>query len=115
MHGGPIYPKPCQALLTHAVAVGTQCSAFPSHAVTDKPFITLSPLRSCFAVYVELSAPSPAAGTKPAGGAKPAAGLFLRSDISGNDINCNQKDYDGKVLNYCQVCGGIKQLSDACK
>eukprot|EP00775_Hariotina_reticulata_P005057 gene5057-5298_t len=68
-----------------------------------------------------ITAPSPAAGAKPAsnakpaGGAKPAAGLFLRNDISGYDINCNQKDYNGKVLSYCQVCGGIKQLSDACK
>lgn len=102
MHGGPIQSR-AKHFQHMRFAVGTQCSALPSHAVTVKPFIALTPLRLCFAVFVELAAPSP------------AAGLFLRSDISGHDINCNQKDYNGKVLNYCQVCGGLKQMADACK
>lgn len=37
-----------------------------------------------------------------------------RTTAPGNDINCNQKDYNGKVMTYCKICGGVAAVADAC-
>jgi hypothetical protein len=30
------------------------------------------------------------------------------------DINCNQKDYNGKPQPFCKICDGLNALADAC-
>jgi hypothetical protein len=37
-----------------------------------------------------------------------------RRNAPGNDINCNQKDYQGNAVTYCKICGGVSGLADAC-
>ena len=36
------------------------------------------------------------------------------ADIPGDDIQCGQKDTDGKLYPYCFICGGIDTVADAC-
>jgi hypothetical protein len=39
-----------------------------------------------------------------------------RRNTPGNDINCNQKDFQGNPLTYCKICGAgnIMALIDSC-
>jgi len=51
-------------------------------------------------------------------GAGPCTGDFtvrLRTDIAGNDLDCNAKDYNGQRVNYCKVFGDPNKVADACK
>eukprot|EP00877_Chromochloris_zofingiensis_P007903 jgi/Chrzof1/3366/Cz12g22150.t1 len=40
--------------------------------------------------------------------------VYTRSDIQGNDINCNQVDYTNIRLSYCKMCEGIANIEAAC-
>lgn len=40
-----------------------------------------------------------------------------RRNTPGNDINCNQKEWQGgnsAPVTYCKICGGLSALADAC-
>jgi hypothetical protein len=37
-----------------------------------------------------------------------------RTTAPGNDINCGQKDYNGKVQSFCKICNGVAAAADAC-
>jgi hypothetical protein len=41
--------------------------------------------------------------------------IHLRADIHGSDIDCGQRDYQNKAQSYCEVCGGLKAIDDACR
>jgi hypothetical protein len=37
-----------------------------------------------------------------------------RTTAPANDINCGQKDSDGKPIPYCKICDGVAAVADAC-
>eukprot|EP00775_Hariotina_reticulata_P009562 gene9561-9725_t len=39
----------------------------------------------------------------------------MRADVQGGDIDCGQKDYQNAPKSYCEVCGGLKAIDDACR
>lgn len=39
----------------------------------------------------------------------------FRTDIQGNDLDCNAKDFKGNKLDYCKVQGDPVKVADACK
>lgn len=40
--------------------------------------------------------------------------MLRRTDIKGNDINCNYKDYNGVAQDYCEVSGDFSTMVSAC-
>lgn len=50
-------------------------------------------------------------------GTKGCSGSFVmlrRTDVKASDINCNYKDYNNKVQNYCKVSGDLSAQIAAC-
>jgi len=37
-----------------------------------------------------------------------------RTTAPANDINCGQKDSDGKPISFCRICDGVAAVADAC-
>jgi hypothetical protein len=37
-----------------------------------------------------------------------------RTTAPANDINCGQKDSDGKPIPFCKICDGVAAVADAC-
>eukprot|EP00878_Enallax_costatus_P045866 GHUV01055384.1.p1 GENE.GHUV01055384.1~~GHUV01055384.1.p1 ORF type:complete len:118 (-),score=26.04 GHUV01055384.1:126-479(-) len=40
--------------------------------------------------------------------------MLRRTDVKGQDINCNYKDYNGRVQSYCQLSGDLANQVSAC-
>lgn len=40
--------------------------------------------------------------------------MLRRTDIKGKDINCNYRDYNGVLQNYCEVSGDLTSQVSAC-
>lgn len=41
--------------------------------------------------------------------------MLRRTDVKGNDIDCNYKDYDNKPQSYCKVSGDLSNMISSCK